>query len=85
MRPDKLSELPPRSDQYQQVGTVPFYSIRMGDSYCQAFQESYQRVKEGFPPPVRGNVGQVIDPSDPQVQGWRDGARAAALEGFSKR
>ncbi len=55
-----------------------------GDSYWEAFQESYHRVKEGFPPPSQGNVGEPINSSDPRVKGWQNGAWAAALDELSR-
>jgi hypothetical protein len=76
VRPGESSQLQPRSDSHQLKG-APNLTVR--DSYWEAFLESYDRVRQGFPPPVRGGIGKPIEPNDPQVEGWRDGARAAAL------
>ncbi len=81
-RQDDVSVLQRRSTGFD--GEVHFDHVAKGGPYWEAFQESYYRVKEGFPAPSQGNVGQPIYFPDSQVEGWRDGARAAALDQLSK-
>src|SRR5882724_3889369 len=85
VHPHDLSGLHRSSTIIGVEGEVRFDQIVMGDAYQEAFQESYHRVKEGFPPPPQqGNIGEPINLSDPRAQGWRDGARAAALDQLRK-
>ena len=49
-------------------------------AYLQSYQEGYDRGLSGLGPGGPWYVGTRIDETDPRIQGWRDGSRAARLD-----
>jgi len=51
-------------------------------AYLDAYQLSYGSGPHTFalPPVWAGRVGELYDPKDPRVRGWRDGKWAARIE-----